>query len=616
MANDEARGVQRTTPDRWSAREGIAGEWSTSPTLWLLAFPFIVLIQQTRLQLVSTWVIPQLLAISFLGQVAALLVLLAARRIWVRVPEVGPRSLVAVIVIWLIAGGVAGAITGWLVGLFQIVQVPGQVLLAMLSMAMTTVLTYLLVSFTMGVVRGHRVEVGRLRDYRDVLVLRSQESGAHIEDQQRLLRKALDDSVLPAFRELVERVEALSSRPLQEELVQLRRHVITTSQTLVGRLEDGIDDAVQQRRTNRLRRIAQGRRTDGGWRSIILNASVTPRIGCLIVIAFAFVERLRGCVTTSIVMAVGMVIVVLAGATVRRYTSAEPPGTRLAVGVGTIVAILLVFWAVTRLEIAGCSWSGSTEALVTSGCTLVGALAFAGVSLEADRQLRLMKDELRDANDASHAAIAVLNETGRALRDQVSHVLNGVLQGRLAAVSIALQAHIDDLGRGGHPSTERLVEQVTALLRLADQDTAEMATEPGHPLRLDEALHQLRSRWVGLLTVGWDIEPAAQVLLDDDSILLQWANEVIDHAVTNSSRHGGATGLTIEVSTSGVVVGWLRIRIRDNGFGPGPDEVLGGSGARSVISRQGTWVLCGRSVGGAELTVDLPGTRWSSDNYA
>ncbi len=616
MVNYEAKGEHRAAPDRSSVREAIAGEWATSPTLWLLAFPFIVLIQQARLQLFSEWVTPQLLGIAFLGQVAALLVLLAARRVRVRVPDAEPRSLVAVIGIWLIAGGVAGAVSGWLVGLFDIFQVPGQVLRAMLSMAMTTVLTYLLVSFTIGVVRGHRVEVVRLRAYRDVLVLRSQESGAYLEDQQRLLRTALDDDVLPAFRDLVERVEALSFRPLQEELVQLRLRVITTSEKLVGRVKEGIDDAVQQQRTNRLRGIAQGRRTDGGWRSIILNTSVTPRIGCLIVIAFAFVERLRGCATTSVVMAIGMVIVVLAGATVRRYTSGEPPGTRLAVGVGTIGTILLVFWAVTRLEIAGCTWTGSTAVIVTSGCALVGALAFAGVSLEADRQLRLMQDELRDANDASQAAIAVLNETGRTLRDQVSHVLNGVLQGRLAAVSIALQAHIDDLGRGGHPSTERLVEQVTALLHLADQDIAEIVTEPVQPPRIDEALHRLRSRWAGLLTVGWDIEPAAQALLDDDIILLQWANEVIDHAVRNSSRHGGAAGLTILVSASGVVIGWLRIRIQDNGFGPGPGEVLGGSGARLVTSRQGTWVLRGRPVGGAELTVDLPGTRWSSAHFA
>ena len=252
--------------------------------------------------------------------------------------------------------------------------------------------------------------------------------------------------------------------------------------------------------------------------------------------------------------------------------------------------------------------------MFASGCTLVGALAFAGVSLEADRQLRLVKDELHEANDSSQTAISALNETGRILGDEVSHVLNGVLQGRLAAVSIALQAHIDDLGRGGHPSTAILVEQVTVLLCLADQDIAEIVTEQVRPLRLDETLRQLRSRWAGLLTLGWDIEPEAQVLLDDDIILLRWSNEVIDLAVGNSSRHGGATAFTILVSTTRVAAGWLGIRAQDNGVGPGPREALGGTGARSVIARQGTWVLRSRAAAGAELTVDLPGRRWSSDH--
>lgn len=618
MVNFESIGGDRTVPERWRARDAIAGEWSTSSLLWLLSLPFIVLVQQTRLQQYTVGATPQLLAIGFLGQVAALLALLCAKRFggW----GLGARAprLIAVIGIWLLAGGVAGAVTGWLVGSFQLVQEQVQVFMTMaaVTMAITTVLTYLLVSFTIGVIRGHREEVVRLRAHRDLLVLQSQESSDFVEDQQRLLRAALDDAVLPAFRDLVERVESLSYRPLHEELVHLRRRVTITSQMLVRRVDDSIKGAVLEQRTNRLGHLAQGPKTDGGWRNVISYTSVTLRLGCLIVVFFAFQERVRGCATTSVVMAVGMLLVVLAGSAVRRHSSGEPPGTHLVVGVATLAGILLVFWGVTRIPIAGCSWSGSSLVLITSGCTLVIALAFAGVSVEVDRQMRLMKGELRDANDGTQTAIAALDETGRTRREQVSRVLMGVLHGRLAAVSMALQAHIDDLDRGGRPSTERLVEQVTALLRLADRDMAEIVAKPVQPLRLDGALHQLRSRWAGLLTVGWDIEPAAQELLDDDSILLQWANEVIDHAVRNSSRYGGATGIIIQVSTLGVVVGWLRIRIQDNGFGPGPDEALGGSGARSVTSRQGNWVLRGRTVAGTELTVDLPGTRWSSAPYA
>ena len=613
MVNFEAIWARRTVPERWSARDAIIGQWSISPLLWLVSMPFIIAVQYSRLEENFDWDNTQLLAVSALGQIVALAVLLAARRFGGLRAGVRDRSLIAVVFIWFVAGGAAGGVTALFLARIQLFPGPRGFVVVSL-MGITTIAIYSLVSFTIGVLRGHRDEVDRLRAHRDVLVLRNQESGAFADDQLRLLRAALDEEVLPVFRELGERVDALSYRPLQGELEQLRLQVIITSESIARRVDDGIDSAVQVRRANRLSRIARGRRTDGGRMSILLGSSVPALLGCVIVVLFAFVERVRGCLTISFIMTISMILIVLAAAAVRRYTSGDPPGARLAVGAATLGSLLLVFWGATRLEIAGCAWTGSTELFITSACTLAGALVFAGVSVEADRQLKLMKDEVRDTNVAFHAAVAALNETGCTLRDQVSHVLNGVLQGRLAAVSIALQSHVDDLGRGGHPSTELLVEQVTALLRLADRDIAEIVTEPVQPLQLDEALSQLRIRWAGLLTLGWDIESEAQVLLDDDVILLRWAKEVIDHAVRNSSRHGGATAITIQVSTTWVEAGWLGIRVKDNGVGPGPDEALGGTGARSVTARHGIWVLRGRAAGGAELIVDLPGRRWSSDN--
>jgi signal transduction histidine kinase len=238
---------------------------------------------------------------------------------------------------------------------------------------------------------------------------------------------------------------------------------------------------------------------------------------------------------------------------------------------------------------------------------------FAGVSVEADRQLRLMGRELGVANEATRAAIASLDEAGRTLRDHVSNVLNGVLQGRLGAVAMALQSHLDDLERGGHPSSERLVANVTALLRLAEQDMEEILTGPLQPVPLDEALLILRFRWVGLVAIDWEIDDGAQALLDDDLSLLRWASGVIEHAVSNASRHGSATALAIGVSTSDAAPGWLRIRLRDNGTGPSQDAMEGAAAGRAITERGGTWALTSGERGGAELKVDLPGARWSSD---
>jgi hypothetical protein len=599
-------------PKRWSARNAIIGEWSISPLLWLVSMPFIVVVQYGRLEENFDWNNAQLLAISAFGQVVALAVLLAARLAGGGRAGVRERSLIAVFLTWFIAGGAAGAVTVLILERLRLFNGPRGFVVVIL-MGMTTIAIYSLVSFTIGVLRGHREEVDTLREYRDVLVLRNQESGAFADDQQRLLRAALDEEVLPAFRDLGERVESLSYRPHQEELEQLRLRVVMTSESIARRIDEGIDSAVQDRRAHRLSRIARGGRTDGGWMSILLGSSVPAYLGCLIVVLFAFMERVRGCLAISFIMMIGMILVVLAGAAVRRYTSGEPPGARLAVGAATLGSLILVYWGATRVEIAGCAWTGSTELFIASACTLIGALVFAGVSVEADRQLRLMGRELSVANDATRVAIASLDEAGRTLRDHVSDVLNGVLQGRLGAVAMALQSHLNELNHGGHPSSERLVADVTALLRLADQDMEEILTRPLQPVPLDEALLILRVRWAGLLAIDWEIDDGAQARLDDDPSLLRWASEVIDHSVSDASRLGSATAVRIRVSDSEAAPGWLRIRLRDNGTGPSNDATEGAAAARAVTERGGTWELTSGEQGGAELTVELPGARWSSD---
>jgi hypothetical protein len=141
----------------------------------------------------------------------------------------------------------------------------------------------------------------------------------------------------------------------------------------------------------------------------------------------------------------------------------------------------------------------------------------------------------------------------------------------------------------------------------------EILTRPLQPVPLDEALLILRVRWAGLLAIDWEIDDGAQARLDDDPSLLRWASEVIDHSVSDASRLGSATAVSIRVSDSEAAPGWLRIRLRDNGTGPSNEATEGAAAARAVTERGGTWELTSGEQGGAELTVELPGTRWSSD---
>ena len=220
-----------------------------------------------------------------------------------------------------------------------------------------------------------------------------------------------------------------------------------------------------------------------------------------------------------------------------------------------------------------------------------------------------MSRELAQGIDQGRVATAALDDAGRALRNQVALVLNGVIQGRLAAIALALQAHLDELGRGGHPSPERLVDRISALLQLAEQDLVSIMAEPMRPIPLPTVLRTLQGRWSGLLTVDWAIDESAQAMLDSEVRLVGATARVIDDAVSNASRHGRATEIVVRVCVAGPGQSWLRITVQDNGSGPVQASPVRGSAALVVEQMHGTWTLNDSDEGGAVLVVDLPADR-------
>lgn len=598
----------RDPSSNWSVRQILTGEWATSPLAWLISMPFLIITQHARLKDYYEVGSGFLLAASGLGQIAALACLLIAGKLLARPSCARFRSVRGLVITWFVAGACAGVVAASALDRLTsagFANLPVRIVL----MGLTSVATYSLVTFAIGVLRRHRQEVARLSAYRDALVLRNQESGAFADDQERLLRKALDNAVLPALRELGDRVETLSYRPHQEELDQLRLRVVLTSESIVRRVDEDLDRTMHERRARRLARIdsvprAMSRRVD-----LLVNAPIPFPLGVAAITVFAVMERMRGCAEISAVMATSMIIV-LAGATlVRRTLLAPGRPVALVFNALTLVCLLLIFWGATRLQLFGCSWTGTPDVFVTSGLSLVLVLLLIAVAAGAARQGRVMSSELAEGIEQGSHATAALDEAGRALRDQVALVLNGVIQGRLAGIALALQAHLDEMERGGHPSPEQLVDRVTVLLQLAEQDLFAIMAEPMRPIPLPTVLRTLQARWSGLLAVDWAIDASAQALLDSEVRLLGAAARVIDDAVSNASRHGRATEVIVRVGAAGLGLRWLRIRVQDNGSGPVQASPVRGSAALVVEQMHGTWTLNGTDEEGAILVVDLPADR-------
>lgn len=592
----------------WSIREILTGSWSTSPLAGAISLPFLVVTQHARLKDYYDLGSGPLLAACVLGQLAALTCLVAAGR-WLARPSRARFRCVRVLAItWFAAGACAGFVAA--IGLDRMTSAGSANLAArVVMMGLTSVIVYATVTFSIGVLRRHRREVERLSSYRDALVLRNQESGAFADDQERLLRDSLDNTVLPVLRDLGDRVESLSYRPHQGELVQLRLRVVLASESMVRRVDEDLDRAVRERRASRLGRIEAMPRAMSGPVDLLTSAPIPFVLASAALTLFAVVERVRGCAAMSAVLAVSMIAVLGCATLVRRVSVLPRRRATVALNGITLAALLAVFAWVTRLPIDGCQWSGTPDVFVTSCLSLVLVLVLIAVASEAARQGRSMSNELAEGIERGSDATAALDEAGRALRDQAALVLNGVIQGRLAAIALALQSYLDEMERGGHPNPEHLTDRVSALLELAEQDLFTILAEPMRSIPLPTVLRSMQGRWSGLLSIDWAIDASAQALLDSETRLLGAAARVIDDAVSNASRHGRATEVVIRLQATGRGLRWLRITVQDNGRAPVPASPLRGSAALVVEELRGTWSLDGFDEGGARLVVDLPADR-------
>jgi hypothetical protein len=585
--------------------EVLTGAWATSPLAWLISMPFLIITQHARLKDYYELGSGVLLAASGLGQIAALGCLLIVGRLLARPSGARFRLVRVLIITWFAAGACAGVVAATSLDLLTSsgsANLPMRIVI----MGLSSVIIYSLATFSIGVLRRHRQEVLRLSAHRDALVLRNQESGAYADDQERLLRESLDNEVLPALRDLGDRVEMLSYRPHHEELDQLRLRVVLTSETIVRRVNEDLDRTMRERRASRMARIDATPRSVGGRVDLFVTSPIPLLFGVAAITIFATMERMRGCAALSAAMAMCMIIVLAAATLVRRTLLTPGRFVTLSCNALTLVGLLAIFWVATRVQWLGCAWSGTQDVFVTSCIILVLVLMLIAVASEAARQGRVMSKELAEGIAKGSDATAALDEAGRALRDQVSLVLNGVIQGRLAAIALAVQAHLDEMGQGGHPSPERLVDRISVLLQLAEQDLFAIMSEPMRPIPLPSVLRTLQGRWSGLLTIDWSIDPSAQALLDADARLLGASARVIDDAVSNASRHGRATEVVVRLGMAGPELRGLRIRVQDNGSGPPDASPELGSAGYAVEQMQGTWTLEGGPDGGALLVVDLP----------
>lgn len=271
----------------------------------------------------------------------------------------------------------------------------------------------------------------------------------------------------------------------------------------------------------------------------------------------------------------------------RRFPSPGP--WAIAGGVLRLTVVFLTTWwlmssLIVNLRVwpADPTWSGEPVGLLPALWMMVVVLIAAG-----------WRWLIQDNHRALASAIAAAEQCDRSVRDQqrrieamrqqLSRILHGPVQGAAYAISTVLRRQHD----GTRSDVTVDLDLAIVTLQNAAREIEEALTSSGSSLAsLQDCLDHLAA-WRGYIQIDESWQPEAlQALSTDDEWSARIGETVID-AVVNAHRHGHATHVAVEVTLD---VDTILVTCLDNGAGLAP-SVTRGRGLARVEASAGSWSL-------------------------
>jgi signal transduction histidine kinase len=278
----------------------------------------------------------------------------------------------------------------------------------------------------------------------------------------------------------------------------------------------------------------------------------------------------------------------------------------LTVGAAVVLVFLLVavsaVWTVALVVpfvVVAVGWPSPVAVLVAATAP---AAVFAGVAWRADKEARVH----RAAREA--VATTLVEHTARGERARIARELHDVVAHHISMIAVQAEtarlttpglsslgaqrfSEIGDRARAGLTEMRRLL----GVLREDTDATADLQPQPGLAQLVDLLDDARQSAGARLIVSG------APVPLDPGVELA--AYRIVQEALTNARRHAPGAAVDVELRYGKE----LRVRIRDNGPGPGDSAGHGLAGMRERAAAVGGTLRTGTTaVGGFLVEATLP----------
>ncbi|MDE2387050.1 MAG: hypothetical protein KGL77_05085 [Actinomycetales bacterium] len=179
-----------------------------------------------------------------------------------------------------------------------------------------------------------------------------------------------------------------------------------------------------------------------------------------------------------------------------------------------------------------------------------------GFAFGANDVLRASIGKLRAANESLVRENQRLLGLAAATRNRIYRLLHGAIQGRLAAVSLALTAIVSETDE---KRRDELMTQAIDQIALAEADLRHAFDERREDAAAQSRLDTMVAAWRNLLEIRMEMPSAAIRLFDSHELFGDQVLSAIQEGITNAHRHSHARSVSVAVTLD--ADGELRLSI-------------------------------------------------------